>query len=182
MKAFKMSYRTYIYVCLVSIAALWLGACSIESDSGEVFVAGDDGHVENWANIAFLRTDVFHGSEVKDLSSASGATDAEISVELCAECHGADLDGGISGISCSACHRAPDGNVQRPNHLVDWLAARDDPVHFHASYAHAFPTSCAGFCHGNDLTGGLGPSCFDCHQPGALADIINDIRDADKHP
>jgi hypothetical protein len=182
MKALEMSYHTCLYACLVSAVALLLGACSIESDSGEVFVAGDAGHVENWANIEFLHTDVFHGSEVKDISTASGVTDAEISVDLCADCHGSDLDGGISGISCSSCHRGPDGMIQRPHHLAEWLAARGDRVHFHGGYASEFPTSCAGFCHGDTLTGGLGPSCFDCHQPGELDDILNNITEADKRP
>ena len=182
MKALEMSYRACLYVCLVSVIALGLSACSSGSDSGEVFVAGDAGHMENWANIAFLRTDVFHGSEVKDLSAASGATDAEISVDLCAECHGADLDGGISGVSCASCHRGADGAVQRPHHPIAWSLAEDDRVHFHAGYASEFPTSCAGFCHGDDLTGALGPSCFECHQPGDLTDIANAIRDADKRP
>jgi len=180
MKAFEMSYHPCLYACLVSVVALLLGACSIESDSGEVFVPGDGGHVENWANIDFLRTDVFHGTEVKDSSSVSGLTEAEISVDLCAECHGSDLDGGISGVSCSSCHLGPDGIIQQPQHPVAWLLARDDPVRFHGDYALEFPTSCAGFCHGNDLTGDLGPNCFDCHQPGALDGIVNDIAEADK--
>jgi hypothetical protein len=53
-------------------------------------------------------------------------------------------------------------------------------LHFHGGYALEFPTSCAGFCHGDDLTGGLGPSCLDCHQPSELDDIVNDITEADK--
>ena len=151
---------------------LLLGACSDGSDSGEVFVPGDAGHVDNWANIAFLRTDVFHGSEVRDVAAASGATDSEISVDLCSECHGSALDGGISRISCFSCHNGPDGVIRRPNHPAGWLADREDIVRFHGVYANNFPTSCMGFCHANDLTGGIGPSCFDCHVASEFEEIL----------
>lgn len=161
---------------------LLLGACSIGSDAGEDFVAGDAGHGENWANIAFLRTDMFHGSKVRDISAASGAADSEISVALCADCHGLDLDGGISRVSCLSCHHGPDGVIRRPNHPIEWLAARDDSVHFHGVYGSDFPTACAGFCHGDDLTGGIGPSCFDCHDTGELADILQDLAEATQRP
>lgn len=182
MKVLEMSHHTCLYACLVSLVAVLLGACSIESDSGEVFVAGDAGHVETWANIAFLRTDRFHGSEVRDISAASGVTDSEISVTLCADCHGLNLDGGISRVSCVSCHNGPDGIIHRPQHPAEWLATRDDSVHFHGVYASDFPTACAGFCHGDDLTGGIGPSCFDCHDARELAHIINDITEAANRP
>lgn len=182
MKVLEMPHHTCLYACLVSVMVLLLGACSSGSDSGEVFVPEDAGHVENWANIAFLRTDMFHGSEVRDTSDTSGATDSDISVTLCAECHGLDLDGGIARVSCLSCHHGPDGVIHRPNHPVAWLAASDDRLHFHGVYATDFPTSCAGFCHGNDLAGGIGPSCFDCHQTRELENILTDITDAAKRP
>jgi hypothetical protein len=180
-KVEAMPHHTCLYYWLVGMLALFFGACSSGTHSGEDFVSGDGGHVDNWANIAFLRTDMFHGSEVKDVA-ASGATDPAITVDLCAECHGLDLDGGISRISCFSCHNGPDGVIHRPNHPAGWLANRDDMVLFHGVYARAYPTSCTGFCHGHELTGGIGPNCFDCHTARDLADVLRDMATADSLP
>ena len=78
----------------------------------------------------------------------------------CASCHGGDLLGGY-GPSCMDCHNdfsTPDlpplghnvvyGNMDHGNMGID---DRLDPM-----------TKCTT-CHGGDLTGDMGPSCFICH-------------------
>ncbi|MFH1264442.1 MAG: PKD domain-containing protein, partial [Planctomycetota bacterium] len=78
----------------------------------------------------------------------------------CIGCHGADLAGGFTGVSCFDCHQpfsSPDpppvGHHEPPgewNHVL--TEPRKDPI-----------ANGCNICHGSDLTGGAGPSCFTCH-------------------
>ena len=90
--------------------------------------------------------------------------------QTCVRCHGADLLGGISGVSCSssafaglACHSHSTG-----------FAAPDS----HGASAKSAPTTTSGFsycqaCHGNGLTGGFAlQTCLNtagCHGVGVMA-------------
>ena len=80
----------------------------------------------------------------------------------CSECHGKDLLGGISKVSCAKCHPLPTSP-----HPAGWA----DPAQ-HGAAAKAKPGSMTGFsscqgCHGADFGGGFtGVSCFGCHKPG----------------
>jgi len=84
----------------------------------------------------------------------------------CTECHGDDLRGGISNVSCYtasfngiSCHANGPGS-----HPAGW----SDPDS-HGAAAKAAPSSTTGFsycqqCHGTDFKGGIvGQSCFSCH-------------------
>ena len=76
----------------------------------------------------------------------------------CTECHGSDLAGGISGVSCFAntagCHHGP---------IPNWITAA-----VHGATAKKAPGS-SGFaacqiCHGRDFSGGGAKvSCYTCH-------------------
>ncbi len=93
----------------------------------------------------------------------------------CFECHGKNLNGGISGVSCFSssfngftCH--PDGPT---NHLAGWSAPSA-----HGAAAKALAAGRDGFlrckiCHGSDFAGGVtGKSCLNaagCHGSGILA-------------
>ena len=92
---------------------------------------------------------------------------------LCAgQCHGSDLEGGLSGVACTtACHAVPAPHDAAT--LPSWAdstyrknagEAIDTDHPFHGDYAEgAAKSTCMG-CHGNDLTGGdAGVSCFQCH-------------------
>jgi hypothetical protein len=78
----------------------------------------------------------------------------------CTECHGSDLTGGISRVSCFAntagCHHGP---------IPNWSTAA-----VHGATAKLAPGS-SGFascqiCHGNNFSGGgAGVACADCHGP-----------------
>jgi len=83
-------------------------------------------------------------------------------VASCAECHGADLSGGISKVSCfgnpAGCHHGP---------VTGWAAPQT-----HGAAAKQEPGS-SGFrtcqiCHGTGFSGGgSGVSCFVCHTVNA---------------
>ena len=67
----------------------------------------------------------------------------------CTSCHGPDLDGGFTGVSCFDCHSdflSPD-----PPSTGHHMPGREDAL-----------DNCIT-CHGADLTGDIGPSCFSCH-------------------
>lgn len=75
----------------------------------------------------------------------------------CTSCHGADLLGGFAP-ACNTCHNdfsepdlPPRGHHPTVGDPPDDTTSRLDPLN-----------NCA-MCHGNDLTGGFGPSCFTCH-------------------
>lgn len=87
------------------------------------------------------------------------ASPVSVQADTCAECHGDDFDGGISGRSCYACHKGPNGTVGHPK---GWSLQKDDPIHFHGTYARSFSVACTT-CHGPDLAGPKVPSCFSCH-------------------
>jgi len=86
---------------------------------------------------------------------------------VCTQCHALNLDGGIAKVSCFACHNGPDGSFGHP---PGWLSSKDDPLHFHGVYGKEFVTGCTA-CHGADLRGLVGPSCFVCHD-GTRAPIL----------
>jgi len=86
--------------------------------------------------------------------------------ETCQECHGADLMGGISKVSCfSASFKGLSCHANGPSgHPAGW----SDPDS-HGAEAKAAPGTGSGFascqvCHGNDFAGGqVNQSCFPCH-------------------
>ena len=98
------------------------------------------------------------------LPSGHKAT-ARVDITGCADCHGQDLQGGISKVSCTRCHLGSATSV----HPVLW---GDFAYAFHAGYVKTNPTgsnSCAvAVCHGTDLLGvGNAPSCaINCHMAG----------------
>lgn len=84
---------------------------------------------------------------------------ASINSDSCSECHGRQFDDGIAGVSCFSCHDGPEGATGHPE---GWLSALEDPIRFHGRYGLSFVEGCTT-CHGVDLRGLIGPSCFSCH-------------------
>lgn len=72
----------------------------------------------------------------------------------CKNCHGEDLRGGRTGVSCFACH-------QQYPHNADWpLPANHGPQ----SYGNLKNSCATANCHGADLNGTpQAPSCLACH-------------------
>lgn len=76
------------------------------------------------------------------------------SVTACQGCHGADLRGGISGVSCFECH----ANYPHPE---GW---RESSSHGPAAYGAGKESCATANCHGETFAGGeSAPSCFECH-------------------
>ena len=91
------------------------------------------------------------------------ATDAKANIETCTGCHGTDLTGGTTNVSCTQCHLGDTTSV----HPTLW---GNFAYAFHARYVQQNGTStCANVtCHGTNLEGvqGSGPSCTQCHMGG----------------
>ncbi len=87
-------------------------------------------------------------------------------IERCKTCHGDDYEGGVSEVSCYQCHDGPSGYgcpdfTPPSNHTV--LQERDDCYALHRpGFEDPLENGCT-ICHGTDLTGNYGPSCFICH-------------------
>jgi len=142
-------------IAIAVIAALATAGCS-DSRGGTVYTA-DSGHSSGWLTA--------HGA--KFLAEPINASGGLSKSNQCAQCHGTDLKGGISAVTCfntgrngRACHAGgPGAHVS---------ATWDEPSE-HGAAAKAAPSGIQGMfncrkCHGGDLTGGLvGKSCYSCH-------------------
>ena len=90
-------------------------------------------------------SDYYHSTGWKD--NPQHGSDFFTSPQNCKACHGDNLGGGSSGVSCLSCHHS----AQTPN------------FYHGGTVAHIIPEQCDG-CHGEDLTGGhTTTSCFACH-------------------
>ena len=154
--------------CLILLAALGAAAgCSTaESPNGSatnmnhVLPSGDS--VSGWMVVP---TGGSHTSTATQDYIANGGTSS------CTECHGSDLAGGISGVSCfgntAGCHHGP---------IAGWVAV-PPAAQNHGVSAKKAPGS-SGFascqiCHGNNFSGGgANESCLNnaaCHGAGAAS-------------
>lgn len=133
-------------------AAFALGGCG-DPNSKAVFSPDSGGHAAGW--------------------SVNHKTAGTANTESCFGCHGENLDGGISKVSCTSCHIGNSGSVH-PEQWGNYAYAR------HGAYvtAQKSPSNpngtsrCANAaCHGTDLSGvtGSGPSCTKCHIGGPLS-------------
>lgn len=104
-------------------------------------------HTENWS------AKENHGAAVLGNGGTADAAALTNGGSNCAtQCHGTDLQGGLSGVSCSRCH------ANYP-HGSDWA----DPER-HGTFAKGDGKSSCRNCHGDDLRGGeSGVSCYQCH-------------------
>jgi hypothetical protein len=138
---------TIIRLAILSFFAFAIVACS-DPNTQSGFNPETGKHLANWAGThwsAFLP-----------------------SMAQCAECHGADYNGGISNVSCNSpglngmtCHGGAGWQ-----HLTGW----SNPD-LHGPFAKGAPSGFSGFsycknCHGSDFTGGTsGTPCLNssCH-------------------
>lgn len=130
-------------VLLVLMAGLALAGCG--DASREATFDPEGGHPAGW--------------------STTHRSAGTASLESCFACHGDNLDGGISKVSCTSCHLGSATSVH-PAAWGSYAYAR------HAGYVAANGTaSCAtSLCHGATLDGGAGgaPNCaVACHLGGA---------------
>lgn len=84
----------------------------------------------------------------------------------CAECHGGDLKGGISKVSCfSASRNGMTCHAQGPSgHPAGWALGSAHGAHAKAAAVGSDGLAFCKNCHGADFRGGTaGISCFSCH-------------------
>ena len=147
----KRPMRPFILLSLLS--ALWFAAgCSTaNTPGGESHIDASGKSVSGWLVVPSGGS--HSGTATREYSSGSVS---------CAQCHGADLSGGISNVSCfsdtaSGCH-----------HVTGSGAPVWGNPQAHGAAAKKAPGS-SGFvscqiCHGNDFSGGgAKESCFTCH-------------------
>jgi hypothetical protein len=92
---------------------------------------------------------------------AGHATAARESTNSCAQCHGSDLAGGVSNVSCTKCHIGGTTSV----HPATWAGTAIQRNHGPYVVANS-SSSCKNVsCHGSTLKGvtDSGPSCSSCH-------------------
>lgn len=114
----------------------------------------------------------FHGEGVMDEDSEDfhGELFEENDFDYCRECHGEDLAGGTSGVSCLTCH--PGSDVHEEGAL---LPSSED---FHGKYigANDWAVNQCASCHGETYAGSeYSPSCATsgCHTPPAGPEACN---------
>jgi len=88
---------------------------------------------------------------------AGHMTAAQPDAASCQECHGDDLGGGISKVSCTTCHLGGALSVHPATWEGDAILTSHGP-YVVANSSHACENA---YCHGADLNGvaGSGPSC-----------------------
>ena len=102
-------------------------------------------HKDGWVDV---NSNSFHGTVLKDSSWTLGA---------CRKCHGTDLNGGISGISCTTCHSVYP-------HISGWADETNPQYHGAFIKTNGWNSTVCKTCHGANLTGGSsGVSCYNCH-------------------
>lgn len=113
---------------------------------------------ETWPHPEGWGAQAGHGLYVT--ARGGSVSDSPVPAAACGSCHGADLAGGSSGVSCTACHSTWP-------HADGWVSADSGQAGDHAA---AFQTSaelaaeCAA-CHGSAWEGGSsGVACSQCHQ------------------
>lgn len=133
-----MSSQITSLLILAISTSLLLSGCS-DKNSQATFSPDSGAHLAGW------KTD--------------HKTFARSNLEICVPCHGENLDGGISKVSCTQCHLGSQ-SVAHPLQWGSYAYAR------HADYVGTNGTSsCANAaCHGTSLAGtGSIPSCTACH-------------------
>ncbi|MDH5559614.1 MAG: hypothetical protein OEY59_02010 [Deltaproteobacteria bacterium] len=105
-------------------------------------------HDDNWSGF----TD--HSLEINGYFHKPDMTNA---MTDCIDCHGADMDGGTTGVSCYQCHF----NKWDPSKWIDHTVVINNARH---ATGHYDPEANCVDCHGSDLKGTKdAPSCYSCH-------------------
>lgn len=146
--------RPFTWMLLLGAVA-FAGGCSTSNTTGSVVVNHVDASgssVPGWVT----PTGGSHANSATRNYIANGGSSS------CTECHGSDLTGGISRVSCfgnpAGCHHGP---------IAGWVAV-SPAVQNHGVSAKKAPGN-SGFascqiCHGSDFSGGgADVSCFTCH-------------------
>ncbi len=125
-------------------------------------------HPVDWMDTT---SDDFHGRQL--------LTEGLDGIDYCRSCHGPNLNGGNSGVSCDKCHAL--GFSGHPG-IYSFMNVDSSDHHGRFFYNTGMAgTDYCKNCHGTDLTGGFtGFSCFACHAGGpnghpAASQFLEDI-------
>jgi predicted CxxxxCH...CXXCH cytochrome family protein len=147
------SGRARPFVYLLLIGALFAAGCSTGADNSGLALVDE------------------RGDHPAGFVATHGALALPDDGSKCRSCHGDDLRGGISGVSCStasfdgqACHA---GGPTPANHqpIATWVNAHQGEA---AALRPTFSGCNTTLCHGATLQGGVGPSCFSASYSGFL--------------
>lgn len=140
--------RPALAAVALAVLGWWLWSCSepnVDAPTG----ASPDSDVES----AYPHPDNYRQPELH------GVDARELGLDHCRECHGDNLKGGWSGVSCMPCHA--DGFTGSP-HPDNY--SRPD---LHGADAREQGLDYCRECHGDKLNGGSsGVSCLTCHDDG----------------
>jgi hypothetical protein len=145
--------RPFLLLSLLAALAFAAGCSDANTPGGESHIDASGKSVSGWVVVP---TGGSHSSTAtQEFSAGSGSFS-------CTQCHGAELSGGISSVSCfgnpAGCHHGP---------VAGWVATAPAAQN-HGVSAKKAPGS-SGFvscqiCHGNNFSGGGSQvSCFTCH-------------------
>lgn len=144
-------------------AATALFACSNGNGNGtNALVDGSGNHPSGWLEKHWIGVAGLKGTAPADAAAAAAGAGL-----ACAECHGRDLSGGISKVSCFSAQQG--GEQCHPTtlgHPQDWgHAIQHGQAGAMASAGNATGFAYCSRCHGSDFRGGDGKavSCFSCH-------------------
>jgi predicted CxxxxCH...CXXCH cytochrome family protein len=163
---FKMT--SWIKLITIAIGAAALFACGKGNSNAPILDASGK-HPADWVERHWIEFRQTLPVTAKLAAKVVGATAAELATSPCTECHGADLLGGITRVSCftaqaqngQACHAT--GPVTG-SHGINW----ESPAQHGRLGAMAAPAISAGFaycskCHGSTFDNGNAVSCKSCH-------------------
>jgi uncharacterized Zn-finger protein len=106
----------------------------------------------------------FHGQIVVQRGKAS-----------CQTCHGEDLQGGESGVSCTSCHAVYP-------HPKSWIELGTSGFHGSTIQKHQYDMRACRKCHGKDYAGGPAKSsCLVCHTRPAGPEACNTCHGNEKN-
>lgn len=110
-----------------------------------------------------------------DSSHAAYLKRIDYNTSSCETCHGADLGGGSSGVSCNSCH------ALYP-HPSGWMNPSDQAFHGVYLKGQNYDASSCTPCHGSDFKGGSsGVSCYGCHPSYPHLDTWTNVTSGQSH-
>jgi len=113
---------------------------------------GFSGHVD-LNDLINTESSDFHGLALSENGLAG--------LDRCRDCHGVDLFGGKSGVSCSQCH---EGGYSGHPAQVEFIDPSNENYHGKIFWDNGWDFTHCQNCHGEDLSGGFtGVACVSCH-------------------
>jgi hypothetical protein len=143
-----MKTRISRYSLLVPALLGLAGCADLKTDLPDPVTPGVQVHGTDWTDTAAA---TFHGYVVR---AAQG------NVQSCLKCHGLDYQGGVSGVSCVACHKSEGATL----HGRGWVTPGSPNFHGNTIRAANWDMRQCQTCHGGFYNGGkVNSSCRDCH-------------------